>query len=83
MTTIEVDEETARALQARARAQNMTLDSYLKSLVDTSDTPNTRSKPARTPEQWIAEFNAWASSHKHLSYEADDSRDSIYEGRGE
>lgn len=34
-------------------------------------------------EQWIAEFRAWIASHPRLPYEADDSRESIYEGRGE
>ena len=34
-------------------------------------------------EQWIAELRAWIASHPRLPYEADDSRESIYEGRGE
>jgi len=34
-------------------------------------------------EQWIAEFRAWIASHPRLPYEADDSREGIYEGRGE
>lgn len=34
-------------------------------------------------EQRIAELRAWAASHSPLPFEADDSRDGIYEGRGE
>jgi hypothetical protein len=34
-------------------------------------------------EQWIAELRAWISTHAQLPHEADDSRESIYEGRGE
>ena len=34
-------------------------------------------------EEWIADFHAWAESHRHLPHEADDSRESIYAGRGE
>ena len=34
-------------------------------------------------EQWIARFRKWAESHRRLAHEADDSRESIYEGRGE
>jgi hypothetical protein len=45
-------------------------------------------RPAESPtpmssEQWIAELRAWIASHPRLPYEADDSRESIYEGRGE
>ncbi|HKV36634.1 MAG TPA: hypothetical protein VJP89_19995 [Pyrinomonadaceae bacterium] len=33
-------------------------------------------------ELWSKMFQEWASSHRKLSYEADDSRETIYEGRG-
>jgi hypothetical protein len=33
--------------------------------------------------EWCARFEAWANSHPVLPYEADDSREKIYEGRGE
>lgn len=33
--------------------------------------------------QRIAELRAWIATHPRLPYEADDSRESIYEGRGE
>jgi Arc/MetJ-type ribon-helix-helix transcriptional regulator len=36
-----------------------------------------------TAEQWCARFEAWAVGHGKLLHEADDSRESIYEGRGE
>jgi hypothetical protein len=39
--------------------------------------------PSLTAEEWVAELRAWAASHKPLPFEADDSRDSIYAGRGE
>ena len=34
-------------------------------------------------EEWVADIRAWARSHRHLPIEADDSRESIYAGRGE
>ncbi len=37
----------------------------------------------RTTDQWIAELRAWAANHPRLDYVADDSRESIYSGRGE
>lgn len=36
-----------------------------------------------SPEQWIAELRGWAAGHATLTRVADDSRDSIYAGRGE
>jgi hypothetical protein len=36
-----------------------------------------------TAEQWCQRFEAWASGHHDLAHEADDSRESIYAGRGE
>jgi len=34
-------------------------------------------------EQWLAQWRAWTSSARPLGYLVDDSRESIYEGRGE
>jgi Arc/MetJ-type ribon-helix-helix transcriptional regulator len=42
-------------------------------------------KRKRTPrrdralEKWLADFTAWANSHKPIGHFVDDSRDSIYE----
>ncbi len=33
--------------------------------------------------EWVADIRSWASSHRALSHEADDTRESIYAGRGE
>ncbi|HOB75734.1 MAG TPA: hypothetical protein PKG54_14545 [Phycisphaerae bacterium] len=39
--------------------------------------------PDPSIERRRAELRAWAASHRTLDYEADDSRESIYEGCGE
>jgi hypothetical protein len=39
--------------------------------------------PFRSVEEWSQNLRAWAASHPRLDRIADDSRDSIYEGRGE
>ncbi len=36
-----------------------------------------------TAHEWCDRFEKWAASHRDLPREADDSRDSIYAGRGE
>ena len=38
---------------------------------------------AETPEEWIARFREWTESHPKRDIVIDDSRESIYEGRGE
>jgi hypothetical protein len=45
-----------------------------------------RSRPSRktlTPEEWIADIRNWSESHQHGVTNADDSRESIYDGCGE
>jgi hypothetical protein len=34
-------------------------------------------------DEWIADIRSWAESHRRLPHDADDSRESIYAGRGE
>ncbi len=42
-----------------------------------------RQRRPRTTEEWVAEFRRWVASHKPVGHFVDDSRESIYEGRGE
>ncbi len=36
-----------------------------------------------TAREWCGRFERWADSHQPLPHEADDSRESVYAGRGE
>jgi hypothetical protein len=36
-----------------------------------------------SPEEWVRALREWAESHPKLDHIADDSRESIYAGRGE
>jgi hypothetical protein len=45
--------------------------------------PATELPPNEMPEEWVARLVAWAESHPKSDVIADDSRESIYEGRGE
>jgi hypothetical protein len=44
---------------------------------------NSTAPPNETPEEWAQRFMAWVESHPKRSIEFDDSRESIYSGRGE
>jgi chromosomal replication initiation ATPase DnaA len=77
--TIEVDEETAALLSERARAAGKSVAEYLREVTGSS-------KPTRRPltiEERRAAMEEWINSHESRNPNMDDSRESIYEGRGE
>ena len=81
----QIKAETAEIIAARARALGLSVDDYLRSLLPPASTPETE-KPlyeTATTEEWIRAFREWAASHPVTAVIADDSRESIYEGRGE
>jgi Arc/MetJ-type ribon-helix-helix transcriptional regulator len=39
-------------------------------------------RPSEDSSSWAARFRAWAASHPRIEHFVDDSRESIYEGRG-
>jgi hypothetical protein len=43
----------------------------------------TSPKARLSPEEWVHSLEEWAASHPRLDRLADDSRESIYQGRGE
>ena len=56
----------------------------VKSLVDTLRSAEGGQKPnQRDPEEWSASLRKWAASHPVREIVIDDSRDTIYAGRGE
>lgn len=86
--TIEVAPQVAnllRKLQQCAEAQGVSLDQLLLPLVPLIGEGGERPfYETATPEEWIAELNAWASSHDpNTPVLLDDSREGIYEDDGE
>jgi len=80
--TLQFNNEIEQKLQEAAALHGLTVEAYVQRLVEQSVAV---SQPAHTMplEEWQAEFRAWIASHKPLPHEADDSRESIYAGRGE
>ena len=80
--TLKVNVEVERKLQEAAALNDLTVEAYIQRLVEQSVAV---SPPARTmaPVERREAFRAWVASHKALPHEADDSRESIYAGRGE
>jgi hypothetical protein len=80
----EIKPETAELIAAEARARGLSVDDYLKSLLPGKNGEG--EKPlyeTATTEQWVQAFRQWAASHAALPMIADDSRESIYQHRGE
>jgi hypothetical protein len=77
---LHLNAEMERRLRAGAAARGETLEAYLEHLMGQSVEGAT---PQQSAEEWSASWRSWAASHRALPQLADDSRDSIYEGRGE
>jgi hypothetical protein len=79
MTTIELSDEQAAALNARAAAQGLTLKAWLSELAQSAGPRSLQDE--LSPEEWIRQFGAWVQSHDRttplLSDEAIN-RESIY-----
>jgi hypothetical protein len=78
--TLDLPPETERTLRAKAAQSGQTLEEYLEALA--SAAISTR-PAALSADDWVVQFRAWVASHERLPVLADDSRESIYEGRGE
>jgi hypothetical protein len=81
----QIKPETAELLAAQARALGLSVDEYLRTLLPVGNGQG-QEKPlyeTASPQEWAKAFREWAASHKVLRVIADDSRERIYEGRGE
>ena len=88
MLNIPLSPEKEAKLRERAAAAGKDVTEYVLSVVEEdlaiAEAPS--SPRADTPletERWLKDSRAWVASHPRLDYLADDSRESIYAGRGE
>jgi hypothetical protein len=87
--TIELPPEAEATLREEASAQGAKLEDFLSGLVRSWAKGNglatMKPEPSRekSPQQRVADWLAFVASHDHITAVADDSRESIYEGRGE
>ena len=83
--TLSFPPEVEARLRERAAAAGKDVESIVREAVDEKlaavATPT--GPEGKSYEQWAAEFKAWIASHKPVSHFVDDSRESIYAGRGE
>jgi len=84
LTMLEVEPELASKIQARARERGVSVDVYLRELIDEKGTESDRSDGLSSQER-VGLLRQWASGHSsntpHLSGDAI-SRERIYGERG-
>ena len=81
---LEVEPEVASKIQARARARGVSVDVYLRELIDQKGTESESSNGLSSQER-VRMLREWASGHsrdKSVLSENVISRESIYEERG-
>jgi hypothetical protein len=90
--TLDLPPAIEQQLKERAARLGQTLEEYLRGLAlgaiatPGSDVPGSAlTYPAgfSSPEERSKAIHAWADSHPHVDHSVDDSRESIYAGRGE
>ena len=85
--TLELRPDTEQKLREKAARTGQTIEGLLlqaaERLAIEETIPLTRTAAELTPAQRAAAWREWVASHKPLPIIADDSRESIYEGRGE
>lgn len=82
--TLQLQPQTEKKLRERAGHFGQSLEDYLQCLAEREAELASRTEAAQMPfEEWSKLWHEWCSSHPELPGTADDSRESIYEGRGE
>ncbi|HEV2948036.1 MAG TPA: hypothetical protein VGX70_11715 [Gemmataceae bacterium] len=85
--TLKLTPEKEKLLKDKAANAGLSLENYLLALVerDVNLSNGQEILAPLTPAQWSVEWRAWANKERHLpaGLAIDDSRESIYAGRGE
>ena len=84
----EIQPAVLTRLAAHAQRAGKTINDLLKDMLDEREGATPQQEGPTTPAQmtldeWSRTLRAWATGHPVRTVLADDSRESIYEGRGE
>jgi hypothetical protein len=84
---IQLPTEVEMRLKAKAALLRQTLEEYLQEVASreaqTGNSSSGLTQAELAPEDRAILWRAWATSHRSLPKVADDSRETIYAGRGE
>ena len=84
--TIQLPQETEQKLREKASLTGKSLETYVQEIAERAakeEAAKSPPPPEMSAEEWIAEWRAFVDSRPIRPVIADDSRESIYEGRGE
>ena len=81
--TLRLSSQAREALARRAEETGKDEATLVGEAVEEKLAPSGAAPGGRTADQWEAEFKAWVASHRPVPHFVDDSRESIYAGRGE
>ena len=83
--TLQIPDELLQKLQKRAEDQGRELAAVVIEMLEIGlrYAPTASQNSKLSPEEWVKEFREWVASHPKVDVVVDDSRESIYEGRGE
>lgn len=79
--TLSISPEAEASLKAKAAAAGVDVSTYAATVFEQAIAAQPLGELPY--DQWVAEFNRWVASHKSVGHFVDDSRESIYAGRGE
>ncbi len=87
MITVHLRPEIERLLQEKAVRHGQSLEALLQELAEQEayriHSVASSAMEATSADLWISRWRSWAAGHPNSAVIADDSRESIYEGRGE
>jgi hypothetical protein len=84
MPMFSIPDSTYRLLETVASARNLLVNAYLAEIASGAGTPWTDSAHQLAAlESFTEGMTAWTSQHVPPGHGVDDSRESIYQGRGE
>lgn len=80
---ITLSPEVEASLREQAEAAGTDIATFALQALEEKLEAERERQPKLTAEQRAKEWRAWVKSHQPAGHFVDDSRDSIYEGRGE
>jgi hypothetical protein len=87
MISFQLRSEIERLLQQKAARRGQSLEVFLQGLAEREahqpDTAGDSTVETTATDLWVERWRAWAQGHPATAIVADDSRESIYGGRGE
>ena len=81
--TLNLTPEAEARLRDQAAQRGKSLETIALEAIDEKLSADAKPNDSLSKEEWARRFDSWVASHRLVKHLVDDSRESIYEGRGE